>query len=241
MTLPNGQIRTNALSNVMGVLANQNVESALAKLQSITNPDLQRNLRSMVVTSLAQKDPRRALQLAKDAGPNEQFLISSIFQQWARSNPAEARSALSTMSGPAAQQARLGLVQALAQSNPAEALRIASEGPVGNVRGMDARITAIDAWARSDPQAALTAALQIPQAQVRSNAMGAALRNWAANDFGGALKFAREIQDPALRADALVAMASNARSNSAEMFNAVTDNVPPGERFQRAMTGILNS
>ena len=143
-------------SDVFQQLAGDNAESALARAQSITDPNMRYQALRGVLSYMADQDPLGALRLAGTLGtfPNNESLSQMIFRQWSTTDP---------------------------QAAAAQAAQVSNEGgwrsPVSQV---------LRNWASQDPLAAInwSTAQTDPSAQARD--ISQIVRQWSRDDLNAA-------------------------------------------------------
>jgi hypothetical protein len=235
-----GIARQTAIAAVVFSISLNDPARAMTMLDAIENPDHKRQMRSQAIRALAQKDPWGALELAtakKDTEGNDNT-VAELFSIWVKKDPEGAKSATARLTGRAADQASHALMRGLAESDPQAAWKYALTLPSS---AKHFRATVINAWSESDPQAALKAALEIPDSDMRPLVVSGAVREWARRDFTEALQYTIGVQDSSMRSDLLREMSMNLSGNRQELFDAVLEYMPPGDRFQQTVKHIFSS
>lgn len=213
----------------------------MARIRAMTDKQLQRQLKSMVIMQAAQNDPRRAMTWIDPKDENEQHLVSSIFHSWARKDEKAAMAAMASLTGRASEMARMALLSVMAEKDPLAAWQAASQLPATSGNTQDPRIAVIQSWSQRDAPAAAAASLELENKDARNSALGIAMRAWADADFNAALGFATGLEDPLAKSDALVSLARGQVKDRDQLFEAVLEHVPPGDAFQQAVGSLFSS
>lgn len=168
--------------DVFQQLATTNLNSALARAQAITDPNLHYQALRGALGVMAATDPAGALLLAAgtDNIPRTEPLSSMIYRQWAEADPAAAAAS-------AAQQ-------------PADN---SWRSPLGQV---------LRSWANTDPQAAITYATTLTDPSVQSRSVDDIVRRWSEQDAGSVAAWINTVPAGNLRDAAAAAFASSVAS-----------------------------
>ena len=145
--------------DVFQQFAADNLQSALARAQSIPDPNLRYEALRGVLSYMADEDPVGALKLAATFGPfpNNEPLTQMIYRQWSEVDPQAAAA------------------QAALDSN-GEGWR----SPVGQV---------LRNWASQDPVAALTWVNSVSDPSDQARDIGQIIRQWSRNDLNAAVNW----------------------------------------------------
>lgn len=235
--------RNNALGPVISAMANSDPQGANAKINQISDPQIQRQLRQVLAMNLASKNPRAAFELTQSwpKGDKAQYL-NNIFFQWAKNDMEGAKSALSGLQGNEASMARHAVITFLAQKNPQDAWAMANSLATPNSPHLDGKLQVIQIWAQTDPNAALQAAMGISESGTRSRAISSAVSTWASKDFPAALNYSLGVQDSTLRSDILRSLSSSADlQNPGQFLSTLMEHMPPGDNFQQSVNSLISN
>lgn len=238
-----------ALLTVASLAASKDPKQVLRWAAELRDSALRAQIQSAAVSSAAMTNPRLALDLALSlpaarSGPGNPggFLISSIFSQWARSDPEAAAAALRGLEPGLAAQALGAAASALVQKDAQAAWRLVRDfnPALSRPRWGDPRQMVIAQWAQTDPQAALEAAQSIPEAGVRSNAIANAIQTWAGNNPEAALGFAITLADSQARANALLTFTHNQFLRPEKLLPVILEHFPPGDNYAMAVSSLFS-
>lgn len=206
MSIREAGIRGAAISSAVSAWANSDFDGALkyaiAEQDSTIRSDIFRSM------STGQGIDRRKLLTAMiehmPAGDNYQRTVSGLFNDWARTMPAEAAAALNELP-----QGRLysELTSRVAsqwsenQTDKRELLDWMRQLPPGDAR-RNAYRSAFSQWSSQNPQEAL-AALQTLSPEDRKNAIQAVGSGWSQRDPEAVIRWSAGIDDPAQRGDVI--------------------------------------
>jgi hypothetical protein len=190
------------------------VQSALNRAKSITDPDLRYNALRGVLSFIADTDPAAALGTAQSLGdfPGNEPLSSLIYRQWATNDPQSA-----------AQQAS----QVAGDGNP-------WRSPISQV----AR-----AWAAQDPTAAANWAISLSDPSTESRTISQVMRQWTHEDVNAAANWVNSLPpggsyDSAAAALAL-AMAANDPKNAVAWADNIADATARNNALQRVSRQVM--
>lgn len=196
-------------SDVMQQMAASDLQGALAKAQSITDPNARYQALRGVLSFMADTDPMGALQLAGTLGqfPNqEESLAQMIYRQWGTTDPQAA--ALRAMQDPQGDGWRSPVGQVLrtwAGQDPTAALAwISNSNPADLGRDVG---QVMRRWSRDDLPAAANWANSQPAGAMRDAAAAALAYSLGGSDPNGALQWAQSISDPGQRDQTLQRLA----------------------------------
>ena len=248
-TLPKA-MRNSALHTTVVFLAEKNPDSALAKLDSVKGTSQHRAMRNSIIGVIAKEDPQRGFALANAPSPDgqtrpeDQYVMGSVFANWARKDMKSAEAALEKLEGQARTSAVNSIANALAETDPAAAWKFATDNtpPSFNEFGGsgfgDGRWQILTQWAAQDPKAALEAAASEQNVNTRNSLLQASIRSWAATDYEAAYEHIMSSSDANVLAGGLAALAAMPESNRTEIFNTMLDRVP-AEQLNRTMSSFL--
>jgi hypothetical protein len=170
-------------SDVMQQMAADDLQGALARAQSITDPNARYQALRGVLSYMADTDPMGALQLASTLGSfgNNEPLSQMIYRQWSAVDPQAA--ALSAAQNPQGDGWR---------------------SPVGQV---------LRNWASQDPLAAIawSTSQSDPASQARD--IGQVVRQWSRDDLNAAADWVNTLQAGTMRDAAAAALAFSVAAN----------------------------
>ena len=232
--IKNTQLREQAASAVMTVIAGGSTSKAFALIDALPDSSFKTQMRISALSNLVWHDPAAAFELeVKYAGDKPDFAPQMMMFEWVKRDADAAMKAVSRLTGAAAATANAALLQVLAGYDPQKAWNYAQSLPrhKGDI-WQDPRYSTLSAWANADPLAAMNTALTLEDDELKSAAIGEIARNWAEADFPAALAFVNALGDPASRAKALAAMAYSSRAQKPELFSALLEFGPVGDQSQ---------
>lgn len=163
-------------------LAANDLQGALARAQTITDPSLHYQALRGTLSVMAQSDPAGALKIAGSAGnlPHGEPLTQMIYRQWSEADPASAAAA--------------------AAQDPAGS---GWRSPLSQV---------VRNWADEDPQAALNFAMTMTDASAQARSVGDIVRRWSQADANAAASSINTMPGGSVRDAAAAAFASSVAS-----------------------------
>jgi hypothetical protein len=163
--------------DVFQQLAAENVESALARAQTITDSNAREEALRGVLSYQTSQDPQAALRLAATIGPlpSGESLTQMIYRQWSVVDPKAA----------AAQAA---------QEPPGDRWN----SPVGQV---------LRNWASQDPIAAITWTTSLPDQGTQARDISQIVRQWGRDDFNAAATWVKDVPAGPVRDAAAASLA----------------------------------
>ncbi len=192
-------------SDVYQQFAADNFQGALARAQSIADPNMRYQALLGVLSYMADQDPLGALKLAGTLGsfPNNEPLSQAIYRQWSAIDPqaAAAQAALD----PAGQGWRSPVSQVLrnwATQDPLAAIAWSNSVADATSQARDIG-QVIRQWSRDDPTAAANWVNTVPTGNVRDSAAAALAFSLAGTDPSAALGWAESISDATQRDNAM--------------------------------------
>ncbi len=163
-------------------LATTNLTAALARAETITDPNLHYQALRGALGVMAASDPAGALRLAAASPnvPHTEPLSSMIYRQWSETDPAAA-----------------------AVSAAQDTANTGWRSPLGQV---------LRNWADQDPQAALNYAMTLSDAGAQARSIGDIVRHWSEQDPGAAASWINTVSAGGVRDAAAAAFASSVAS-----------------------------
>jgi hypothetical protein len=181
-TLETGNERESRIRELLSAWAARDAEAALTWVSALENPAARGSARSTVCLAVAEKDPRRAVELALAHGTDQDDdcgLLECLTMQWC-------------------------------EKECATVVDWAREQPPGEWRErLLARASFV--LSKSDPAAAANLVSGLDSGTVQDEAAMAVLHQWALQDSPAALKWAEAFSEPILRERALTEI-SNLRN-----------------------------
>jgi hypothetical protein len=192
-------------SDVFQQMAADNVQSALARAQAITDPNMRYQALRGVLSVMADQDPMGALRLAGTLGsfPNNEPLSQVVYRQWSATDPQAA--AAQAAQDPAGSGWRSPVGQVLrtwANQDPLAAIAWSTSQPDNEAQARDIG-QIIRQWGRTDLAAAANWVNTVPGGNVRDAAAASLAFSIAATDPSGALGWAQSIADTTQRENAM--------------------------------------
>jgi hypothetical protein len=165
-------------SDVFQQLASGDLQSALARAQSIGDSSMRYQALRGALSVMAEQDPVGALQLAGTYGdfPHAEPLTQMIYRQWSSTDPAAAAAVA-------------------AQDSSSSGWR----SPLGQV---------VRTWATDDPQGALNYALTMSDPSTQAHSVGEIVRQWGNQDPTAAASWINTMSPGPARDAAAAALAS---------------------------------
>lgn len=180
-----------------------------------------------------------AMQLPEGAERDMALMLS--LGELAEKNPAQAlQFAESLPEGDERDQALRWIATGLPSGNIERTLALADSVGDSDLRELIvAKVIAKEA--ETDPVSAMNALELIEDSGIRANALAATAESWATSDPEGALAHARNSADPAVRSDLLLALSGSSEADSAQVFEAVLQQMPSGMSYQAAISDLFEN
>jgi len=197
--------------------ARDNAEAAFASARNLTHRREQQNAMQTIIRTVADGDPRRAIELAgemEDHGHRNDWVYQNIFSAWANDDPAAARQA------------------ALAMEDGREKVR--------------ALTGAIQQWMHDDPLAALDWLDSLPADGTVYRSRKEVFRNMLNRDFETAREYLASRTDPIQRREILsnLYLANYARNRDFDDITEVYDwlgEVATGQIYDRKVSEVVRA
>ena len=172
---------TSLISNIFNAWAQTDVETALAKAASISNPDSRDRALAACYGALAHTDPQRALKESERLqGDAKRMAIMYITSNWAHESPAEAANWI-IRSGGADTAGLQTVMHQWARQYPAQAAQWLDTLAAGKQRD-EAISPFISVVQNSEPETAAAWAMAIQDERKRSNAVQNVFSSWYNNN-----------------------------------------------------------
>ncbi len=180
-----------------------------------------------------------AMQMPEGAERDMALMLS--LGELAEKNPAQAlQFAESLPEGEERDQALRWIATGLPSGNIERTLALADSVEDSDLRELIvAKVIAKEA--ESDPISAMNALQLIEDIGIRANALAATAGSWANSDPEGALAHAKNSADPAVRSDLLLALSASSEADSAQVFEAVLQQMPSGMAYQAAISDLFEN
>jgi hypothetical protein len=192
-------------SAVFQQMAADNLPSALARAQAITDPNSRYQALRGVLSFMADQDPMGALRLAGSLGPfpNNEPLSQVIYRQWSATDPqAAAAQAAQDQVGSGWRSPVGQVLRTWANQDPLAAIAWSTSQPDSEAQARDIG-QIIRQWGRSDLAAAANWVNTVPTGSVRDAAAASLAFSIAATDPSAALGWAQSIADATQRENAM--------------------------------------
>jgi hypothetical protein len=191
-SMPDGQSRSNLISQVATSMASTDLDGALSWINSTQgiNEQTRDNAIQNVMSNFEQVDPASAAQKLASLNidtstPGGQNTYSTIAGQiasgWADSDPTAALNWASSLSGPARQDALSSTLTTVANSDPAAAWDIVMSMSPDDPAESSLVGSVANSWARSDPASATSLLGDLDPAQL-VNTVGTLSNSWLRED-----------------------------------------------------------
>jgi hypothetical protein len=180
-----------------------------------------------------------AMQLPE--GPERDMALMLSLGELAEKNPAQAlQFAESLPEGEERDQALRWITTGLPSGNIERTLALVDSVGDPDLRELIvAKVIAKEA--ETDPVSAMNALQLIEDIGIRANALAVTAESWATSDPEGALAHAKKSSDPAVRSDLLLALSASSEANSAQVFEAVLQQMPSGMAYQAAISDLFEN
>jgi hypothetical protein len=188
-------------SDIFQQLASENIDSALARAQTITDSNARYQALRGVFSYKASQNPMEALRLAATVGPlpNGESLSQMIYRQWSQTDP-----------------------QAAAAQAAQEPAADRWNSPVGQV---------LRNWASQDPLAAIAWTSSMPDQATQTRDISQIVRQWSRDDFNAAANWVNSTPAGAMRDSAAASLAfSISNSNPTAAVGWVQSIADAGQR-----------
>lgn len=198
--------------------------------------------RSMVISTLARRDPDKALAQARAIknAAQRRGALSSIIYVIAATDP---RRALAVFQSPGSNMDSYQLQNIFntwALNDPAEAFAAAAALKKPNDRS-HALTSALQSWAAADPAAAHAAALGLPSGPARSQSLQSVLATWAGADPRSAYAAAITLPEGRDRTQALQSVFSAWAYADPAAAHAAASSLPEGRSRNQAIANVIQA
>ena len=216
--------------------------AALAWVGTLPNGDERTHLRDVAFGRVAERDPRRALELAQmePAGHGRSALISSICFNWSGRDAADFdRWCAALPEGALKDAAQRVTFFRLAQQDRAAAYRYL-EGVPALAADQSLRNSHLTSWSQHDPAAALAAIRRLPPGTDRIDQQSFALGQLAKSDPAAAVQIVGALPAGMERNWAATRLVSTLAQHDPEMAGQLAGLLPPGESSEAALRAVAS-
>lgn len=187
LSLPVGEARLNSIAGVTRVIADGDINTAVAWLRQLPDADARARAYAALAGQWADIDPKAAIEFAATLPPGSgrDFQIQDSVRRWASSDPNAAATWASALQDQKERNsAMVKVAEGWAQRAPEEAAAFVARLPAGDVqnRALDA---VLRTWTELDPQNTAAWVSTFPKGDTRQRALQEVVTAWARRDAGG--------------------------------------------------------
>jgi hypothetical protein len=171
-------------------------------LQQLPDARLRRQALKAVIPTSMEENPRATIDLIESLGAWGSVPIATVFEAWAKADPAAALTKAAELSLSDRTKALAAIAHSWAVTDAKAALAWAEALPEGLQReNILERV--IQRWADSDPKAAATYLAEITPGRLRDLTFTSTVNQWAQDDPEGVLAWSRSLRNSSVRQEAI--------------------------------------